>query len=141
MGMMSLASFGFWCSPAMPRGLRDVDHILQQRVSLRLQRGRAIPALQTQESSMISMKKIIPAVFGALALAAASLTIPGQAFAGGGHGHGHGGFGHGHFGHGHGFGHHHGHFWGHHHHHRPFFVYNSCWKWTPYGRVNVCDIY
>ena len=34
-------------------------------------------------------------------------------------------FGHGLFGH------------GHHHHHR-FFAYNSCWKWSPYGPVNVC---
>jgi hypothetical protein len=111
-----------------------------------LQQGRAIPALHTEETStMFSIKKIIPAAIGALALAAASLTIPATAFAGGhghGHGHGHGGFGHGHgHGFGHGFGHHHGHFWGHRHHYRPFFVYNSCWKWTPYGKVNVCDIY
>lgn len=84
---------------------------------------------------MTSIKKIIPAAFGALALAAASLTIPAPAFAGG-HGHGHGGFGHGH-----GFGHRHGHFFGHRHHYRPFLVYNSCWKWTSYGRVNVCDVY
>ena len=40
----------------------------------------------------------------------------------GGHGHGHGHFGH-----------------GHHHGHRHHFVgYNSCWKWSPYGPVNVC---
>jgi ABC-type nickel/cobalt efflux system permease component RcnA len=63
------------------------------------------------------MKKIIPAVFGALALAAASLTISAPAFAGGGHGHGHGhGHRHGH-GHGHGHGHDHGHGHGHVHGH------------------------
>jgi hypothetical protein len=88
---------------------------------------------------MTSIKKIIPAAIGALALAAASLTIPSQAFAGGHRHHGH----HGHHGHHHGhFGHRHGHWHGHHHHFRPhFYVYNSCWKWTPYGRVNVCYVY
>jgi hypothetical protein len=80
---------------------------------------------------MTKTKTIITAAIAALALATASLAIPGQAFAGGhgglgGHGgHGHHGFGHGLFGH------------GHHHHHR-FFAYNSCWKWSPYGPVNVC---
>ena len=28
-----------------------------------------------------------------------------------------------------------------HHHHRHFFAYNSCWKWSPYGPVNVCARY
>ena len=80
---------------------------------------------------MTSIKKIIPAAIAALALTTASLAVPGQAFAGG-HGH-HGHHGHGHHGH-------HGH--GHHHHHRHhFYVYNSCWKWTPYGAVNVCYRY
>ena len=27
---------------------------------------------------------------------------------------------------------------GHRHH---FFAYNSCWKWSPYGPVNVCYRY
>jgi hypothetical protein len=121
--------------------LGDVHHIVAQSSPLGWGIAGRIPALLTQEDLMISIKKIIPAAIGALALAAASLTIPGPAFAGGhGHGHGHGGFGHGH-GFGHGFGHGHGHFWGHHHHYRPFYVYNSCWKWTSYSRVNVCGVY
>ena len=90
---------------------------------------------------MTKFKTIITAAIAALALTTASLAIPGQAFAGG-HGHGgHGGHGGQHatesamvisatafFGHGH-------------HHHRPFFAYNSCWKWSPYGPVNVCQRY
>ena len=87
---------------------------------------------------MTKFKTIITAAVAALALTTASLSIPGQAFAGG-HGHGgHGGHGHHGIGGGHGhalFGH------GHHHHHRLFFAYNSCWKWSPYGPVNVCRIY
>ena len=76
---------------------------------------------------MTKIKTIITAAIAALALTTASLAIPGQAFAGG---HGHGGHGgHGIFGH------------GHHHHHRHFFAYNSCWKWSPYGPVNVCNRY
>jgi len=88
---------------------------------------------------MTKFKTIITAAIAALALTTASLAIPGQAFAGG-HGHGgHGGHGHhgiggGHFGHGLFGG-------GHHHHHRHFFAYNSCWKWSPYGPVNVCNRY
>jgi hypothetical protein len=92
---------------------------------------------------MTKFKKIITAAIAALALSTASLAVPGQAFAGG-HGHGGHGGGHGHHGH-HGFGHRHGHgIFGHghhHHHHRPFFAYNSCWKWSPYGPVNVCHRY
>jgi len=87
---------------------------------------------------MTKMKKITTAAIAALALTTASLAIPGQAFAGGhgghgGHGGGHGyhGFGHGHFGHG---------FFGHGHRHH-FYAYNSCWKWSPYGPVNVCYPY
>ena len=88
---------------------------------------------------MTKFKTIITAAIAALALTTASLAIPGQAFAGG---HGHGGHG--------------GHgeprdrrrsFWP-----RPFwgwssppsrhfFAYNSCWKWSPYGPVNVCNRY
>ena len=87
---------------------------------------------------MTKFKTIITAAIAALALTTASLAVPGQAFAGGHGGHGgHGGgfgghgIGHGHFGHG---------FFGHgHHHYRPFFAYNSCWKWSPYGPVNVCQ--
>lgn len=98
---------------------------------------------------MARIKKIITAAVAALALTTASLAIPGQAFAGGGHGHGghgshggHGGHGgghghHGHYGH-HGHGHH-GH--GHHGHGHHFHVHNSCWKWTPYGSINVCYRY
>jgi len=88
---------------------------------------------------MTKFKTIITAAVAALALTTASLAIPGQALAGG-HGHGgHGGHGHhgiggGHFGHGLFGG-------GHHHHHRHFFGYNSCWKWSPYGPVNVCNRY
>jgi hypothetical protein len=82
---------------------------------------------------MTKFKTIITAAIAALVLTTASLAVPGQAFAGGGHGHF--GIGHGHFGHGH-FGH--GGFFGHGHHHRPFLAYNSCWKWSPYGPVNVC---
>ncbi|MEH2521898.1 Spy/CpxP family protein refolding chaperone [Bradyrhizobium sp. AZCC 1610] len=85
---------------------------------------------------MTKTKKIITAAFAALALTTASLAIPSQAFAGGHGGHGghggghrHHGFGHGHFGH------------GHHHHRHHFHVYNSCWKWSPYGPVNVCYRY
>ena len=89
---------------------------------------------------MTKIKKITSAAITALALATASLAVPGQAFAGG-HG-GHGG-GHGHHGHGGGHGHGHGLFGhGHHHGHRHHFVgYNSCWKWSPYGPVNVCNRY
>ena len=83
---------------------------------------------------MTKFKTIITAAIAALALTTASLAVPGQALARGGHGgHGGHGIGHGHFGHG---------FFGHgHHHHRPFFAYNSCWKWSPYGPVNVCPRY
>ncbi|QHO72827.1 hypothetical protein ACH79_09510 [Bradyrhizobium sp. CCBAU 051011] len=99
-------------------------------------------ALHTQETPMTSIKKIIPAAIAALALTSASLTLSSQAFAGG-HRHGHHGHGHGHHGHHHGHGHGffgHGHH--HHHHHRPHFhVYNSCWKWSPYGPINVCYRY
>ncbi|WP_082646416.1 hypothetical protein [Bradyrhizobium valentinum] len=87
---------------------------------------------------MTKIKTIITATIAALALTTASLAIPSQASAGGrGHGghRGHGG-GHGHHGHGH---HHHGH--GHHGHRHHFHVYNSCWKWSPYGPVNVCYRY
>lgn len=91
---------------------------------------------------MTRVKKTIMAAIAVLALSTASLAVPGQAFAGG-HGHGghhggHGGHGgHGHHGHGH-HGHHgHGHF-GHGH---RFYVYNSCWKWSPYGPINVCRRY
>ena len=78
---------------------------------------------------MTKFKMITTAAIAALALSTASLAIPSQAFAGG---HGHGGFGggHGHHGFGHGF-------FGHGHRHH-FFAYNSCWKWSPYGPVNVC---
>ena len=84
---------------------------------------------------MTKMKKITTAAIAALALTTASLAIPGQAFAGGhgghgGHGGGHG-FGGGHFGHG---------FFGYGHRHH-FYAYNSCWKWSPYGPVNVCYPY
>ena len=86
---------------------------------------------------MTKFKTIITAAIAALALTTASLAVPGQAFAGGRHGghggHGHFGIGHGHFGH--------GGFFGHGHHHRPFLAYNSCWKWSPYGPVNVCPRY
>jgi hypothetical protein len=77
---------------------------------------------------MTKIKKITSAAIAALALATASLAVPGQAFAGGhgGHGGGHG-LGHGLFGHGH-----------HHGHRHHFICYNSCWKWSPYGPVNVC---
>jgi hypothetical protein len=99
---------------------------------------RAILPCSIKETSMTKFKTFITAAIAALALTTASLAVPGQAFAGGRHGgfgHGHHGIGHGHFG-GHGiFGH------GHHHHHRPFFAYNSCWKWSPYGPVNVCRYY
>ena len=73
---------------------------------------------------MTKFKMITTAAIAALALSTASLAIPGQAFAGGhgGHGGGHGGFGHG-------------------YRHRHFFAYNSCWKWSPYGPVNVCNPY
>ena len=80
---------------------------------------------------MTKFKTIITAAIAALALTTASLAVPGQAFARGGHG-GHG-IGHGHFG-GHGI-------FGHGYHHRQFFAYNSCWKWSPYGPVNVCRSY
>jgi len=89
---------------------------------------------------MTKFKMITTAAIAALALSTASLAVPGQAFAGGhgGHGGGHGhGFGHGHFGHGH-FGHG---LFGHGYRHRHFFAYNSCWKWSPYGPVNVCNPY
>lgn len=91
---------------------------------------------------MTKFKTIITAAIAALALTTASVAVSGQAFAGGRHGGGHGGghgHGHGHHGFGHGghgiFGH------GHHHHYRPFVAYNSCWKWSPYGPVNVCRYY
>ena len=81
---------------------------------------------------MSTIKNTILAAAAALTLTTASFAVPGQAFAGGhghgGHGHGgHGHFGHGHFGHGH-FGH-------------RFAIYNSCWKWTPRGPINVCYRY
>jgi hypothetical protein len=46
--------------------------------------------------------------------------------------HRHGGF-HRHFGHHH---HHHHHFG--HRHWRYSHVYSSCWRYTPYGLINVC---
>jgi hypothetical protein len=98
---------------------------------------------------MTKFKTILTAAIAALALTTASLAIPGEAFAGGRHGGGHGGGHGGHGGHGGGHGHHgmghghfgHGHFGHGHHHHRHFYAYNSCWKWSPYGPVNVCRHY
>jgi hypothetical protein len=96
-----------------------------------LDHRRAILALPNQETFMPRIKSTITAAIAALALTTASFAISSQAFAGG---HGHGGHGHGHFGRGH-FGH--GHF-GHGHFGHRFYAYNSCWKWTPYGPINVC---
>src|SRR4029453_9601392 len=121
-----------------PRQLSDPRHIAAQPAPLGVGSSQGDPRSAQEETSMTKFKTIITAAIAALALTTASLAIPGQAFAGG-HGHGgHGGHGHhgiggGHFGHG---------FFGGHttqlHH---FFAYNSCWKWSPYGPVNVCYRY
>jgi hypothetical protein len=68
-------------------------------------------AERSHETSMTKIKTIVTAAFAALALTTASLAVPSKAFAGGGHG-------------------------GH-----RFHVHSSCWKWTPYGAINVCYRY
>ena len=89
---------------------------------------------------MTTTKKIITAAIAALALTTASLVSMGDAFANGGQGghvrghgsghyssgyHGDGQYGSGHYFNGHHFG----------------YSHNSCWKWTPYGSINVCASY
>ena len=82
------------------------------------------------------------AVFAILTITLAG--VPGVALAAGGHGggfHGGGFHGGGKFFHG-------GHRWGGHrwHGHRFYrfggygYAYNTCWKYTPYGLVNVCKV-
>ena len=90
-------------------------------------------------------KKLMTAALAVAALATASIAAAGDAQARGGHGGGHGGGFRGGF-HGgakffHGGGRHFGHRW---YGHRRFFgygyAYNTCWKYTPYGLVNVCKV-
>ena len=89
---------------------------------------------------MTKTKKLMTAALAVAALATASIASVGDAQARGGHGGGfRGGF------HGgakfFGGGRHFGHRW---HGHRRFygygFAYNTCWKYTPYGLVNVCKV-
>jgi len=96
---------------------------------------------------MNTTKKLMTAAFAVAALATASIAMSGDAFARGGHGGGHGGGGfrggfHGgakFFHGGRHFGHRlHGHRWGR---YGGYGVaYNTCWKYTPYGLVNVCRV-
>ena len=95
-------------------------------------------------------KKLITAALAVAALATVSIAISGDALARGGHGGGHGGGFRGGF-HGGGAkffagGRHFGHRWhGHRHWYGKRFygygyAYNTCWKYTPYGLVNVCRV-
>jgi hypothetical protein len=89
---------------------------------------------------MTKMKKLLTAALAVAAIGTASIAVTTDAEARGGRGfHGGGGkFFHGgkHFGHRF---HHHGH---RHWHFKRFhgygYAYNTCWKYTPYGLVNVC---
>ena len=81
-------------------------------------------------------KKLMTAALAVAALATASIASVGDAQALGGHGGGHGGGFHGGFHGGAKFfagGRHFGHRW-----HGHGYAYNTCWKYTPYGLVNVC---
>jgi hypothetical protein len=93
---------------------------------------------QTEEMTMKTTRKLAIAAAAVAALATASIATSGDAFARGGHGHGggmraFGGGGGGKFIGGRHFGHH----WR----FRGYgYAYNTCWKWTPYGLVNVCRV-
>jgi len=97
--------------------------------------------------TMTKSKKLMSAAFAVAALATTTIAMSGDAFARGGHGGGHGGGFRGGF-HGGGKFFHGGHRWGGHrwHGHRFYrfggygYAYNTCWKWTPYGLVNVCRV-
>jgi hypothetical protein len=93
---------------------------------------------------MTRTKKLLSAAFAVAALATTTIAISGDAFARGGHGGGHGGGFRGGF-HGGGAkfvgGRHFGYRWQGHrwYGHRGYGVaYNTCWKYTSYGLVNVC---
>jgi opacity protein-like surface antigen len=89
---------------------------------------------------MTKMKQILTAALAVAALGTASIAASTDADArgrGGHHGGHHGGakFFHGggkHFG---------GHHFRHRNHFRYGYAYNSCWKYTPYGLVNVCKVW
>ena len=70
----------------------------------------AIAALALTTASFAISVRLSPAVMATAVMAITVVTVTD--------------FGHGHFGHGH-FGH-------------RFYAYNSCWKWSPYGPINVC---
>lgn len=86
-------------------------------------------------------RSLLAATVAAIAISGASLATSTDAAAKGGKGFGmHRGHGI-HFRHGHRFGHRH--YWNHRHFHfrRNYFVrYDSCWKWTRLGWINVCRI-
>jgi hypothetical protein len=89
---------------------------------------------------MTKTKKLLTAALAVVALGTASIAASSDASARGGHGgrgfHGHGGGKHFHGGR------HFGHRWHHHHRHFRFgFAYNTCWKYTPVGLVNVCKVW
>jgi hypothetical protein len=93
---------------------------------------------------MIKSKKLMTAALAVAALATASIASVGDAQARGGHGGGFRGGFHGgaKFFHG---GRHFGHRWHGHRHFKRFYgfgyAYNTCWKYTPYGLVNVCKVW
>lgn len=99
---------------------------------------------------MTMTKKLMAAAIAVAAVTTVTIASSGDAFARGGHGGGHGGGFRGGF-HGGGAkffggGRHFGHRWhGHRHWYGKRFygygyAYNTCWKSTPYGLVNVCRV-
>jgi hypothetical protein len=100
-------------------------------------------SLQNQEkTTMTKMKQILTAALAVAALGTASIAASSDALAKGGH-RGGGFHGGGKFFHG-------GKHFGHHGHHRHWhfkrfygygYGYNTCWKYTPYGLVNVCKVW
>ena len=88
----------------------------------------------------MTIKKLLTVALAVAALGTASIAASTDADARGGHGGGRGFHGGGtFFGGGKHFGHHH-HF-RHRHHFHYGYAYNTCWKYTPYGLVNVCKVW
>ena len=85
---------------------------------------------------MTASNRLLSLAFATAAIAAISIATTGQASAKGGHGgHGGGGFKVGFAGGGKFFhGGHRWHRWGH------GYAYSTCWKWTPYGLIDVCGV-
>ena len=95
---------------------------------------------------MNTTRKLMTAALAVAALTTVTIATSGDAFARGGQGGGHGGGMRGGFHGGAKFfagGRHFGHRW---HGHRFYryggygLAYNTCWKYTPYGLVNVCRV-